>query len=123
MYFLRPDDRDPPNLSTAIRLHTQGTKPCLAANFIYRLLKHSDTLYSERERFSMSAQWHTQMQFVLLVCLHAHTLSSPDSQYTVAKIHHDQSDFFQADPANRMLTVTMITANIRFGLNDSDFTH
>ena len=48
--FLQPSDRSPPDLGTAIRLHTEEKKPCLAADFLYQLLEHSekpDTLARE----------------------------------------------------------------------------
>ena len=48
--FLQPSDRRPPDLGTAIRLHTEEKKPCSAADFLYQLLEHSekpDTLARE----------------------------------------------------------------------------
>lgn len=48
--FLQPSDRSPPDLGTVIRLHTEEKKPCLAADFLYQLLEHSekpDTLARE----------------------------------------------------------------------------
>jgi hypothetical protein len=40
--FLQPSDRSPPDLGTAIRLHIGEKKPCLAADFLYQLLEHSE---------------------------------------------------------------------------------
>ena len=39
--FLNPGHRSPPDLGTAIRLHTEGKKLCLAANLLFHLLSNS----------------------------------------------------------------------------------